>query len=231
MAFTLLLSISEGVGQNKDTKNIESVYESMSTSDIDTPSQKSLVEKSFDLDDPEVSSFMFNAMNSFPSKRGGMNADGVMACVLHVNPEKGIKWLVDHYADFSNVGRSYMVQSFRLLDCSEACEILSYFLDDNSTVVNKRSEAVSPGPYEHLRVCDYACNELYLKFMAKHKAEIPKLIGTATEIDERDRIVKEWKAWLKANEEVLKQKKKLSDKYPDIKKVMSKLKLSRPRNP
>lgn len=211
------------MGQGGEAR-VEKAFEAISVARRDQESQKKLIRSSFDLDNEEVSAFMLRAMNRLPHVRGERRADEVMACVLDVAPVEGLEWLIDHYTSLSAVGRANMVQSLRLLEQAEAYDVVLCFLDDKSEVVSVRAENLAPGPYEHLRVCDYACNTLHhmLSSNAKSRAELPGRVSSDMKREVRDGILKTWKRWQEANARTLWEgKEKLTDQAPGLREKIA----------
>jgi hypothetical protein len=199
-------------------RRLEQAYGTISVLDRDKPSQKKLIRSVFDLDNREVSEFMIEAMNR-PQQRGMRSAAQVMACILDVNPGKGIGWLIDHRKEFTVAGRSHLIESLRFLNAAEAYEIVLELLGDHSVTVVPDREPTDD--YQgNLRVCDYACNTLQEMTEREHKSKSARKrwIFSSTKIEDRNRIVEYWSEWRKNQwPTICKSKPSLADDTPGLK--------------
>jgi len=191
-------------------------YERVVVSNLDATA----IQKEFDLDRQDVSTFMLARMNSLPKKGDGACPEEVMGRMLIANPGKGIEWLLDRYGQLSAVGRANMAKSLRHSECKEAYEVVSMLLTNKEEVVNQHAAAVAAGPYTHLRVCDYAYSSLLWMVQkgAGLPADLPNGLFSDTSIETRDQaITRVLNWWSKESAKVLEQKASIEAVRPSVK--------------
>ena len=219
-ALVVLCGMSSMAEQGRRAR-VENVFKALDVCERDNESQKELIASSFNLDDSDVSTLMLKAINRFANKRGEATAKTAIACIVSADPVKGLEWLMDNYTNFTAIGRANMLQGLRHQNQAETYEIVFSCLDDRSMVADMRAFRLCPGPYRHLRVCDYACNTLrymLLSSRSQTKGEVPHRIHSSTKIVDRNKIVDAWRKWWKTKgPAVLKRKEALSEKAPGLK--------------
>lgn len=203
-----------------DESNLGSIFEKISGGNAEVKGQQELIETSFDLKEQSVSEYMVNALNHLPQKRGEKSAADVMAGIFAANPTKALGWIVDHYDELSATGRANIVNSLRLSKYAEAPQVIASFLNDKQQVINARAEALSPGPYEHLRVCDYAYNSLcYIvaENIEKEK-DLPRRISSDMPDSARMKYQNNLKRWWSDNGKSIQgSREHLTDAKPSLK--------------
>lgn len=177
-----------------------------------------IAREELDLGDVEISRFMVAKMNLAPI-RGDSPAD-TMSRVVAADVEKGFEWLLDHYDDFSAVGRAAVVRVTMKYNYRETLQLFLLLLDDKRVVVNDRRTETPPEPYIALRVCDHAYNGLTQRIGRLDNilpSELPKVFGPDSSYADRDMAIRQFRQWWDVNgNNITMQKPSLGEKKPAI---------------
>jgi hypothetical protein len=187
--------------------DIEKVYDLIEAADRDSDVQKRLIRQVFDLSRPDVSRIMLTALNDPVRKRGEVKkypgGARVMAVVNYTDPEKGLGWLLDHYADLNPHGRAGLVESLKFLNHVEVFALLEVLLKDRQAIdrtVERVLEA-NPGDSTDLRVRDVAFNMFIdlLPLSVDVPDELLEAVKPATPPGQREKRIVALEAWWRAN--------------------------------
>lgn len=173
-----------------------------------------------DLKDPKFSQVLLQHLNSQSAqKKGTKAAHVVLAELLKRKPAETLEWILYHFPEFTTFGRAMGANSLSEVNYQECCRILFIELSDRGIVVDKHAAAVAPGPYEYLRVCDFAFNSL-VQTIGKDEnfpSDLPKALFGTTLTKYRDQAIKrlmDW--WTQESPRLLKQRPSLTSARPSL---------------
>lgn len=201
--------------------SIQTAFKSVSIGDRDSISQKKFIAKELDLRQPAVSEYVLNAMNSKVVNIAVVNS---MAVINYSFPERGLRWLLDNYDNFSAVARVNMVISLKFVDKVESYRLINILLaDERSVKYGGRAPMLRP---HDERVCDYARNQIAF-IMARSGTlpkEIKRLMSSSSLVYHRDSAIHNLRLWWKENgSDFLAKKERVSAVGSDIDRKITEL--------
>lgn len=124
--------ILSGANNEKTVSDIETTFNKLDTNDENKLSviTNEFLEKSFNLDDPQVSEYMLKKINSLADRSGKI----VLGNINKINPQKGFIWIINNYDKISFKGKINLLRSLCDTNCAESYELLFLFINDKREV-------------------------------------------------------------------------------------------------
>ena len=177
------------------------------------------INQDFNLDRPEVSSFLLARMNA-PTKRGkSLDSALVLRRLLKTDPAKTTEWMIDHLRELTPAGSEAAVKSLSQSDVVESYQLWDLFMKDQREIADPETAALLLPGMVPMRVCDEAYSALAWKLYVQKvlPQDLRPGLGPAESISNRNHAITRLEYWWAANSrEFLASKKSLSTARPSI---------------